>query len=153
MPKAKVEEKEVPVEEPLEQPEEPLDQIEEPPEAVPETPQTEIVVKPKAPRASFAGKAKAKAAESSPRVAGKKDGLEVWWHENGKKAYEVNYKDGEEVEGSKKFWNSKGEPVKLESVNEDELERLEGIMDLKGSDTPYTGKAVSYTHLTLPTKA
>ena len=42
---------------------------------------------------------------------GKKDGLEVWWHENGKKAYEVNYKDGEEVEGSKKFWNSKGEPV------------------------------------------
>ena len=29
---------------------------------------------------------------------------------------------------------------KLEGVNQDELERREGIMYLKGSDTPYTGK-------------
>ena len=38
-------------------------------------------------------------------------GLWVSWHENGQKKKEVNYKDGEEVEGSAKFWNSKGEPV------------------------------------------
>ena len=30
---------------------------------------------------------------------------------------------------------------KLEGVNQDELERREGIMYLKGSDTPYTGKS------------
>ncbi|MDC0049765.1 SHD1 domain-containing protein [Verrucomicrobia bacterium] len=42
---------------------------------------------------------------------GKADGLVVGWHENGQKKGEVNYKDGEEVEGSRKYWNSKGEPV------------------------------------------
>ena len=42
---------------------------------------------------------------------GKHDGLQLSWHENGKKRLEVNYKDGKEVEGSAKFWNSKGEPV------------------------------------------
>jgi len=44
---------------------------------------------------------------------GRLNGLETWWHENGKKEYEVNYKDGEEIEGSEKYWNSKGEPVDL----------------------------------------
>ena len=42
---------------------------------------------------------------------GKPDGLVVEWHENGQKRLEVNYKDGKEVEGSAKYWNSKGEPV------------------------------------------
>ncbi len=42
---------------------------------------------------------------------GEIDGLDVWWHKNGQKKKEVNYKDGEEVEGSAKYWNSKGEPV------------------------------------------
>ena len=40
----------------------------------------------------------------------KANGLTVW-HENGQKGYEVTYKDDEIVEGSEKFWNSKGEPV------------------------------------------
>ena len=44
---------------------------------------------------------------------GKQDGLTVW-HENGQKGYEVTYKDDEIVEGSEKFWNSKGEPVDSE---------------------------------------
>ena len=42
---------------------------------------------------------------------GKPDGLVVEWHENGQKRLEVNYKDGKEVEGSAKYWNSKGKPV------------------------------------------
>ena len=42
---------------------------------------------------------------------GKLDGLVVEWHENGQKRLEVNYKDSKEVEGSAKYWNSKGEPV------------------------------------------
>ena len=37
-------------------------------------------------------------------------GLHVSWHENGQKSYEENYKDGKPVEGSEKYWNSKGEP-------------------------------------------
>ena len=41
----------------------------------------------------------------------KLDGLLLGWHENGQKRLEVNYKDGKEVEGSAKYWNSKGEPV------------------------------------------
>ena len=45
---------------------------------------------------------------------GKEDGLEVWWHENGQKRSEQNYKDGRKVEGSEKYWNSKGEPVDSE---------------------------------------
>ena len=51
---------------------------------------------------------------------GKLDGLFVEWHENGQKLFEVNFKDGEEVEGSEKFWNSKGEPV--DSLEEAEAE-------------------------------
>ena len=42
---------------------------------------------------------------------GKIDGLKVKWHRNGQKHTEANYKDGKLVEGSEKFWNSKGEPV------------------------------------------
>ena len=42
---------------------------------------------------------------------GKQDGLSVGFHENGQKWREVNWEDGELVEGSEKFWNSKGEPV------------------------------------------
>ena len=45
---------------------------------------------------------------------GKKDGLSVYWHENGHKWLEENYKDHEVV--SMKLWNSKGEPV--ESMEE-----------------------------------
>ena len=40
----------------------------------------------------------------------KRDGLVVEWHENGQKLFEGNFKDGEEVEGSVKYLNSKGEP-------------------------------------------
>ena len=39
---------------------------------------------------------------------GKMDGLSVYWHENGQKRSEENYKDGNKVEGSAKYWNSKG---------------------------------------------
>ena len=45
---------------------------------------------------------------------GKKEGLETQWHENGQKGIEKNYKDGKLVEGSAKYWNSKGEPVDSE---------------------------------------
>tara|TARA_B100001778_G_scaffold194438_1_gene160297 strand:+ start:75 stop:515 length:441 start_codon:yes stop_codon:yes gene_type:complete len=40
---------------------------------------------------------------------GKRDGLIVLWHENGQKALEQKYKDGEEI--SAKYWNRKGESV------------------------------------------
>ena len=36
-----------------------------------------------------------------------------------------------------------GEKAKLESVNAEEVEERESIIYLKGSDTPYTGKAYS----------
>ena len=36
------------------------------------------------------------------------------WHKNGQKQSELNYKNGKPVEGSEKFWNSKGEPVNSE---------------------------------------
>ena len=42
---------------------------------------------------------------------GKPDGLWMGWHENGQKKSESNYKESKLVEGSKKYWNSKGEPV------------------------------------------
>ena len=42
---------------------------------------------------------------------GKPDGLNLGWHENGQKKAEGNWKDDKVVEGSRKFWNSKGEPV------------------------------------------
>ena len=42
---------------------------------------------------------------------GKRDGLIVLWHENGQKMAESNYRNGNKIEGSEKFWNSKGEPV------------------------------------------
>jgi hypothetical protein len=42
---------------------------------------------------------------------GKMDGLWSEWHKNGQKSGEVNYKNDKPVEGSEKFWNSKGEPV------------------------------------------
>ena len=42
---------------------------------------------------------------------GKEEGLETQWHENGQNGIEKNYKDGTLVEGSAKYWNSKGEPV------------------------------------------
>ena len=45
---------------------------------------------------------------------GKGDGLWTEWHENGQKSYEETYKDGKLVEGSEKWWNSKGEPVDSE---------------------------------------
>ena len=40
---------------------------------------------------------------------GKEVGLFTYWHENGQKAEEVSYKDGEPL--SVKYWNSKGEEV------------------------------------------
>ena len=45
---------------------------------------------------------------------GEEDGVVTYWHENGQKQLEVKYKHGEELEDSKKWWNSKGEPVDSE---------------------------------------
>ena len=42
---------------------------------------------------------------------GKVDGLHTTWHANGQKRLERTYKDGKRVDGSTKFWNSKGERV------------------------------------------
>ena len=42
---------------------------------------------------------------------GELDGLFIRWHMNGEKRAEGSFKDGKLVEGSEKFWNSKGEPV------------------------------------------
>ncbi|HIG84114.1 MAG TPA: hypothetical protein EYG40_02135 [Verrucomicrobia bacterium] len=42
---------------------------------------------------------------------GKQNGLSVGFHENGQKWREVNWENGELVEGSEKFWNTKGDPV------------------------------------------
>lgn len=56
---------------------------------------------------------------------GKQDGLSVEFHENGKKWRKVNYKDGKPVEGSEKFWNSKGESV--DSIKES-FEKLRGSL-------------------------
>ena len=39
------------------------------------------------------------------------EGIHKMWHENGQKSWEGNYKDGQLVEGSVKYWNTKGEPV------------------------------------------
>ena len=47
---------------------------------------------------------------------GRRDGLTVWWHKNWQKSSEVNYKDGNIVEGSEKYWNSKG--VRVDSREE-----------------------------------
>ena len=49
---------------------------------------------------------------------GKKDGVFTDWHDNGQKQLEVKYKHGEELEDSKKWWNSKGEPVDSEEEAE-----------------------------------
>ena len=51
---------------------------------------------------------------------GKAEGLNVEWYENGKKRMETNWKEGKLVEGSEKFWNSKGEEV--DSLEEAEAE-------------------------------
>ena len=47
---------------------------------------------------------------------GKRHGLHTAWHFNEKNAklMEVNYLDGKEVKSSRKWWNSKGEPVDSE---------------------------------------
>ena len=41
-------------------------------------------------------------------------GKAVSWYSNGQKMLEGNWKDGNIVEGSDKYWNSKGEPVDSE---------------------------------------
>ena len=51
---------------------------------------------------------------------GKPHGLISSWHENGQKAMESIYNNGELVKNSKKFWNSKGEPV--DTIEEAEAE-------------------------------
>ena len=42
---------------------------------------------------------------------GKMHGLQLGWYRNGQKRKEGNFKDGKLVEGSRKYWNRKGEPV------------------------------------------
>ena len=51
---------------------------------------------------------------------GKWDGLWDVWYKNGQKKLEENYKNGKLVEGSAKYWNSKGEPVDSEEESEAE---------------------------------
>ena len=46
-----------------------------------------------------------------PTIEIEKNGVFTVRHENGKKLWEISYKDDKKVEGSEKFWNSKGEPV------------------------------------------
>ena len=46
---------------------------------------------------------------------GKSDGPHTSWHENGQKAAEGTSKDGKAVDGSEKYWNSKGEEVETEA--------------------------------------
>ena len=71
-------------------------------------------------------------------IDGKLDGPSTAWHENGQKAAEGTYKDGEIVSG--KYWNSKGEEVgtryEAEGKQENsELERLrEAIETLEESE-------------------
>ena len=48
------------------------------------------------------------------------NGSLIEWHKNGQKLGEQNYREGKLVEGSAKYWNSKGEPV--ESYKEAEAE-------------------------------
>ena len=47
---------------------------------------------------------------------GKRNGQVIWWHENGKKKGEANFKAGEAI--SEKYWNKKGEEV--DSIEEAE---------------------------------
>ena len=47
---------------------------------------------------------------------GKKDGVQIHWHENGQKLREAHYKDGVVI--SEKYWNSKGQSV--DSIEEAE---------------------------------
>ena len=48
------------------------------------------------------------------------NGSLIEWHKNGQKLGEQNYREGKLVEGSAKYWNSKGEPV--DSYKEAEAE-------------------------------
>ena len=81
---------------------------------------------------------------------GKRHGLWMIWHANGQKKSEKNYKDDQEVKGSEKFWNSKGEPVdsleetELDGVNYEEIVTRDGIGFHGGSDTPYTGNVFAF---------
>ena len=54
---------------------------------------------------------------------GELNGLKSW-HENGQKKFEGNFKDGKVVEGSRKYWNSKGEEIDQEE-GEKMLEKME----------------------------
>ena len=94
---------------------------------------------------------------------GQLDGIQLYWNKDGNKVKEINYIDGELIEGSAKYWDSKGESITLEGVNEERLEsRLreveivlskyeneldsEEIMYLKGGDAPYTGKTFGFAN-------
>ena len=49
--------------------------------------------------------------EEGTYIMDKTDGLYITWHKNGQKMTESNYRNGNKIEGSEKFWNSKGDPV------------------------------------------
>ena len=49
--------------------------------------------------------------EEGTYIMDKTDGLYITWHKNGQKMAESNYRNGNKIEGSEKFWNSKGDPV------------------------------------------
>lgn len=46
---------------------------------------------------------------------GKYDGFIIRWHQNGQMMSKIKYQNDQIVEGSAKYWNSKGEPVDSES--------------------------------------
>ena len=57
------------------------------------------------------GQKKAEGNTDSWGLDSRGDGLWIFWDETGKIITAKSYKDGEVVKGSKKYWNSKGEPV------------------------------------------
>jgi len=57
---------------------------------------------------------------------GKFEGSATWYRLNGFKIRESHFKDGEEIEGSEKWWNDKGEPVEtqLQALGKEEAKEI-----------------------------
>ena len=73
---------------------------------------------------------------------GKMDGLSVMWHKNGQQSSEAIFKDDEIIEGSAKWWNNRGEPVKSEEeAYQEEVKTVEPLTELR-TWTAVNGKEV-----------
>ena len=78
---------------------------------------------------------------------GKQHGDAVTWFENGKMRSEEYYRFG--IIRAAKYWNNKGEPANsLEEAeggfNLDQTSNRKGLIYLKDSDSPYTGKLFEF---------